>query len=295
VDGTHVRVTLSATATPLNGKNPVTCGIFYRASSDTAWVEAASLTHKEYILQASKLLLTPTFDALRSYSLKVRIQDYFHAVEQTIPIGTKHVLMDFFHDGTGLALGKVAESPGKVEVGLPLSLFEPLAVDQGGTGARTAGVAACDNLGAVRRYRGTADEYLLLRGGSTSWNNPMIDMVTAKGRAVYHILIDAYNTGIASFAAARDGDRKNLRALRVFHADSSASLDKALQLMDVAEGAQTAHRVFHTGMATPIPVKNGGTGATTIAEALANLGVIIRDKKPPDSEGEDGMICLVPY
>lgn len=45
-------------------------------------------------------------------------------------------------------------------------------------------------------------------------------------------------------------------------------------------------------MVTGVPVANGGTGATTAAAALANLGIFYASSLP--SSGTDGQICLVP-
>ena len=53
-----------------------------------------------------------------------------------------------------------------------------------------------------------------------------------------------------------------------------------------------AFRVFHAGMATPVPVANGGTGASTAKAALNNLGIFYSATLP--SSGTDGQICLVP-
>ena len=55
---------------------------------------------------------------------------------------------------------------------------------------------------------------------------------------------------------------------------------------------QGAYRVFHAGMPTPVPVANGGTGATSAKGALSNLGIFYAASLP--SSGTDGQICLVP-
>ena len=45
-------------------------------------------------------------------------------------------------------------------------------------------------------------------------------------------------------------------------------------------------------MATPVPVANGGTGASSAKAALSNLGIFYAATLP--STGTDGQICLVP-
>ena len=46
------------------------------------------------------------------------------------------------------------------------------------------------------------------------------------------------------------------------------------------------------GMATPVPVANGGTGASSAKAALNSLGIFYAATLP--STGTDGQICLVP-
>ena len=70
------------------------------------------------------------------------------------------------------------------------------------------------------------------------------------------------------------------------------SRDNALLLRDVVDGNYNAYRVFHAGMASPVPVANGGTGASSAKAALNNLGIFYASSLP--SSGTDGQICLVP-
>lgn len=70
------------------------------------------------------------------------------------------------------------------------------------------------------------------------------------------------------------------------------SRDNALLLRDVVDGNYYAYRVFHAGMASPVPVANGGTGASSAKAALNNLGIFYASSLP--SSGTDGQIFLVP-
>ena len=71
-----------------------------------------------------------------------------------------------------------------------------------------------------------------------------------------------------------------------------SSRDNALLLRDVVNGTYYAFRIFHSGMATPVPVANGGTGASSAKAALNSLGIFYAATLP--STGTDGQICLVP-
>ena len=76
------------------------------------------------------------------------------------------------------------------------------------------------------------------------------------------------------------------------NAGYAPSRDNALLLRDVVDGNYYAYRVFHAGMASPVPVANGGTGASSAKAALNNLGIFYASSLP--SSGTDGQICLVP-
>lgn len=80
--------------------------------------------------------------------------------------------------------------------------------------------------------------------------------------------------------------------LEVRNAAYQANRDYAVVLRDVVDASYYTYRVFHAGMATPIPIANGGTGAATAKGSLNNLGIFYADVLP--ATGVDGQICLVP-
>ena len=72
----------------------------------------------------------------------------------------------------------------------------------------------------------------------------------------------------------------------------AASLDNAVLLRVADAGTWYNYRVFHAGMPTPVPIANGGTGASNAKAALSSLGIFYSATLP--SSGTDGQICLVP-
>ena len=84
--------------------------------------------------------------------------------------------------------------------------------------------------------------------------------------------------GASSFSSWEDGTGNNRRMLEVRNAAYQASLDFAVLLRTCTGGTWASYRLFHAGMATPIP--------------LANLGIFYSASLP--SSGTDGQICLVP-
>ena len=133
---------------------------------------------------------------LSSYDLKVRFADYFYYVEQTVGIGTKQVIMDFLHDGSGVAFGKVAETAGHVEFGWPLILASPLDVSSGGTGASTAS-GARSALGAVSKAGDT------MTGNLTIQNSlyPSVFLTPTYNGTTNRTVFEGSYSGASSFAA----------------------------------------------------------------------------------------------
>ena len=267
MDGTRVRVSVGGSVSPVGTKNAISCTVYYKTSSASAWTQAASITPSSYSVNTTNLLLPQTFNALSSYDLKVRLQDSFYYIEQTVSIGTKQVMMDFYKDGSGVAFGKVAETPGAVEFGWPVKLTEPLGVDQGGTDASSA-ASACANLGAVKKSGDTMTGNLSISG----YLYPSLYLLPTYNGATNRVVFEGSYAGAASFSAWQDSTGNNRRMLEVRNASYESSRDNALVLRDVINGSYYAFRIFHSGMATPVPIGNGGTGASNAAAARSNLG-----------------------
>lgn len=286
-DGTKVRISAKASGSSVVGKNTLACTVYYKLSSAESWVSAVTLTPSDYAITATNHLLLPTFDALSSYDIKIRVQDVFYYIEQTVSIGTKQVMMDFYRDGSGIAFGKVAENAGKAEFGWPLLLSEPLGVDQGGTGAETAS-AACTKLGAVKKTGDTMTGNLTISG----YLYPSLYLLPTYNSTTNRTVFEGSYVGASSFSSWEDGTGNNRRMLEVRNAAYQASLDFAVLLRTCTGGTWASYRLFHAGMATPIPLANGGTGASSAKAALSNLGIFYSASLP--SSGTDGQICLVP-
>ena len=267
LDGTKVRYSFQGSVTALNNKNGLSCVVYYKLKSASAWTTAEQMAITSYSLSALNKLLTQTYDALNSYDLKVRLTDYFYYVEQSVSIGTKGVILDFLADGTGVGIGKVAESSGYIECGWPLKLSNALAVAYGGTGA-TSAVGAIANLGGVKKTGDTMTGNLNISG----YLYPSMLLLPTYNDTTNRTVFEGSYVGASSFAAWEDSTGNNRRMLEVRTKAYQNSLDWAVLLRVCDAGTWSNYRVFHSGMPSGVPVANGGTGATDAATARSNLG-----------------------
>ena len=267
VDGTNVRYSFEGGVVALNNKNALACVVYYKLASAETWTQAESLPVTSFNLSQTDKVLTQTFDALSSYDLKVRLQDYFYYVEQAVSIGTKGVIMDFLADGTGIAFGKVAETSGYAEFGWPLKLSEPLEIAQGGTGASTA-AGAIAALGGVKKSGDTMTGNLSIQG----YLYPSMYLLPYYNSTTNRTVFEGSYVGASSFASWEDSTGNNRRMLEVRTKGYENSLDNAVMLRVADAGVWSNYRIFHAGMPSGVPVANGGTGATTAAAARSNLG-----------------------
>ena len=86
-------------------------------------------------------------------------------------------------------------------------------------------------------------------------------------------IVEGSYSGNVALSIYEDSSGNNRRMVQVQSASSASSLDNALILRDGVNGTITNYRVFHSGMATPVPVANGGTGANSAAGARTSLDI----------------------
>ena len=219
VDGTKARFSFQGSVSPLNNKNSFSCVVYYKLKNAEAWTQAYAVNAASYTLAVSNQLLSQTYDALSSYDVKIRLADYFQKVEQAVSIGTKGVILDFLADGTGIGIGKVAETPGAIECGWPLKLSSPLAIAYGGTGA-TSAANALAALGGVKKTGDTMTGNLGILGNLYP---SLLLLPTYNGTSSRTVLEGSYE-GAASLAAWEDAAGDNRRMLEIRTKALQASL-----------------------------------------------------------------------
>lgn len=106
--GDYCKITYQFTVTPLNNLNQKEVTL---VAPDGTHV----YTNLDYN-HGSPYQYISAADTSRSYIITVVVEDDFVSVYQSMNLSTAGVIMDFFHDGKGIGLGKVAETTKMVEV-----------------------------------------------------------------------------------------------------------------------------------------------------------------------------------
>ena len=223
-----------------------------------------------------------------AYLVTLRVTDTIGtASTYSINIQSAAYLLHFKKGGKAIGIGKAAGDDYTISLGWPLKLTSPLEVSQGGTGASSA-TAACTNIGAVSKTGGTMTGNLMIQTDLY----PSLYLLPTHNGTTNRTVFEGSYVGASSFSSWEDNTGNNRRMLEVRTAAYAPSMDNAVVLRTVVKGTYSTYRLFHSGMASPIPVSNGGTGGSTAKDALRGLGIFYADSLP--SSGSDGQICLVP-
>lgn len=153
--GDHVQVLFSATVTALNDLNTAKYVLRYKKSSASSYTDTVefseiedsyTVTDHEYIFAA---------ETGSSYSIELKVTDNHKTSTRITSASTGFTLMNWKADGTGMAIGKVAEEPNLFDVGLPARFRNGIAVDAEWTALTLDSAFKCynDNSNNVPKYK----------------------------------------------------------------------------------------------------------------------------------------------
>ena len=257
-DGTKIRVNITASAASVGAKNTMNCAVYYKLSSASTWTISQYITPVAYAVQQTNLLLSQTFNALSSYDIMVAVSDYFTTgtpVEQVVSVGTKQVMQDFYRDGTGVAFGKVAETPNVAEFAWKL-MAPDAEIDtlQIKTYTSVAQLGLTVGAATINECRNAMTNGSLLMAQASDFPNSELPIGVTFGTLLIGRV--AYSRSFCLFLgkAITDGTHK--------------------QGLNTAGDAFTGtwYRLYDSSAV--IPISGGGHGGTTVDTALANLNAM---------------------
>lgn len=280
--GTYAYLKVSFGRYALSGSNAVTAKVTLSQVGGTYSTTSSLTSGTAVILGSSNLAIDAVYNAV------ITLTDTVGSVSTyTVEIGSVAYVMHVKKGGKAVGFGMAAGDDETASFGWAVKMSEPLALTEGGTGGATAS-AARSNIGAVYKGGDTMTGNLNIR---TSLYPSLILQPTYNSTTNRTVFEGSY-TGASSFASWEDSSGNNRRMIEVRHAGYESNIDNAVVLRNVTDGSYYTYRLFHAGMATPVPIANGGTAASTAKAALNNLGIFYADTLP--SSGTDGQICLVP-
>ena len=267
--GTYISAKATGTFSSVSSKNSMTLKVQYALSTSGAYSTAVTLTNG-----TASIIGNGSIDINYSFKVKFTLSDQFNTIEKVLNVGTAAFTVFFRQGGNGVAIGKVSERANAVEINPDWDIYHgstklngTVPISRGGTGATSAS-GARSNLGAVNKAGDTMTGNLNIQG---TLYPSMLLKPTQSGQTNQTVFEGSY-VGASSFAAWEDNTGNNRRMLEVRTKAYAASLDNAVMVRVCDNGTWGNYRVFHAGMPSGVPIANGGTGATTAANARSNLG-----------------------
>ena len=267
--GTYISAKATGTFSSVSSKNSMTLKVQYALSTSSAYSTAVILTNG-----TASIIGNGSIDINYSFKVKFTLSDQFNTIEKILNVGTAAFTVFFRQGGNGVAFGKVSERANALEINGDWDIYHgsekisgTVPITRGGTGGTTA-AAARSNLGAVAKTGDTMTGNLNIQG---TLYPSMLLLPTNSGQS-NRIVFEGSYVGAASFAAWEDSTGNNRRMLEVRTKAYQSSLDNAVMLRVCDGGTWGNYRIFHAGMPSGVPIANGGTGATTAANARSNLG-----------------------
>ena len=116
-DGEYAKIEYAFNISSVNSKNDKSFIIKYRKTGETNYTD---LTNGSVYTANTNIVPATTFDINSTYDIQFQVKDYFKTITYNAQLSTAFTLMDFHSSGKGMAIGKVAEIEGILDIGIPV-------------------------------------------------------------------------------------------------------------------------------------------------------------------------------
>lgn len=244
-NGTYLSVKGTFQYASVSAKNTITAVAYYKQSSAGTWTTGPVLTSNVAAITGAGAISTSY-----SYDVRITLTDAFEAVNYLGAVPTAGRILSILSGGTGMAVGKVAETA---------SAFE---------------VASAWNLIVAKLNGKTLSSAVLLTGEYTAAD--VLTKIKTMDGSGSGLDADLFK-GVSIIPIANGGTGTTTAAL----ARNALGLGNTTAALPIANGgtgtttAALARNALGLGNTTgALPVANGGTGSATVAAAQDALGII---------------------
>lgn len=121
-DGAYVKVVFSGSVTSLSGKNSATYKLEYKKTSQSTYTSVALTEYNNNFAVADATYIFAA-DTGSSYNVRVIVTDNFDEGSKATSASTGFTIMHWLASGLGMALGKISELAGVLDIGFKTRLF----------------------------------------------------------------------------------------------------------------------------------------------------------------------------
>lgn len=128
-EGENVKISYETILAEVGGKNSGSMAIYYKASNDVNWITATYVDNIPHAVSNSITVSGVSID--NTYDVRIDLADSFVSSTRSAQVATAAVAIDFLGDGTGMGIGKVAETRHQLDVGWATRFRQNVQVDGG--------------------------------------------------------------------------------------------------------------------------------------------------------------------
>lgn len=121
----HCKLTYKFVTTALNNNNSVSYSYAYKKTTDSNYT-TVPITFNEYMQEGSVVFAAATD---YSYNVRLIVEDDFKTVTKASNLSSANTIMNWLANGLGMAIGKVAELSGYLEIGYKTMFKDSISMD----------------------------------------------------------------------------------------------------------------------------------------------------------------------